>query len=63
MTPTYITQRAVRVAFWDTHPNLLRRPGRQNAQPTNTRIAFCDFVDMLAREGHISEALASRVTL
>jgi hypothetical protein len=26
-------------------------------------VAFCDYVDMLARDGVISEALAQRVTL
>ena len=56
---------AVRAAFWQAHPELeaTRRPGRQNKQDCDTRCAFVDFVDMLARSGEISEKLAGRVTL
>lgn len=30
---------------------------------TDTRVAFCDFLDSLARNGEVSEALAQRATL
>lgn len=65
------TEAAVCAAFWREYPHLARRwkngpagPSRpQNAQPTDTRVAFVDFVDHLTRSGQISEALAARVTL
>lgn len=53
----------VREAFWNDHPNAERRPGRQNNQAADTRMAFVDYVEMLARSGIISEALAQKVTL
>lgn len=67
---TYTTQKQVRAAFWDAHPAhalMAVRSGRpskrQNDQPVETRIAFIDFVDMLACNGHVSDSLAQRVTL
>ena len=64
------TQKQVRAAFWAAHPSFDHqaraagiRSKRQNEQHTDTRCAFVDFVDMLARDGQISEALAGRVTL
>ena len=60
-------QTQVRDAFWNTFcvegkPREYRGKS-QNDLPTDVRVAFVDFVDHLAREGTISEALASRVTL
>lgn len=63
MKPEITTIAAVRAAFWDAHPELERRPGRQNAQSCDTRCAFVDFVNGLARAGEITEKLAGRVTL
>ncbi len=69
---TYTTQNEVRAAFWAAHPRAQRRyvNGKtrpviapQNEQPTDTRVAFCEFVDSLQRNGEITEALASRATL
>lgn len=64
------TQSQVRAAFWadlyEMNPDLYRRrkPGkRQNDQVTDIRVSWVDYVDMLARGGEISEALAGRVTL
>jgi hypothetical protein len=59
----WTTQAQVRAAFWRSHPHLERKPGDQNKQVTDTRVAFVDFVDALARMGAISESLAGRVTL
>ena len=73
MTYTYTNQKQVREAFWRECSNL---PGL-NITPrrirnyagtglmhnTDTRCTFVDFVDALARNGDISEALANRVTL
>lgn len=39
------------------------RPATQNEYPTDTRVAWCDFVDHMERDRQISEALASRATL
>lgn len=62
---TYTTQTQVRAAFWRTHHECarLRRPGPQNAQLVGVRTAWCEYVDMLARDGQISESLAQKVTL
>ena len=57
------TQQQIRRQFWLDHPDVLRKPGRQNDQVTDTRMAFVDYVDHLQRSGVISEALAQRVTL
>lgn len=60
---TFTTQREVRRAFWESAMNVSRKRGRDGDYLTDTRVRFCDYVDHLAREGHISEALAQRVTL
>lgn len=62
------TQREVRRAFWEQHPTLQRRKitnysGNGKMHVTDTRCAFCDFVDYLSRDGQISQELAQRVTL
>ena len=64
---TYTTQRQVASAFWLVF-FVEGRPRRfygksQNELPADVRMAFCDFVETLARDGQISEALAQRVTL
>ena len=69
---TYTNQAQIRAAFWRDHPRAQRRLvngalwpvlAPQNQQPVDTRCAFIDYVDVLARSGEISEALARRVTL
>ncbi len=58
------TEPQVRSAFWAAHPEHHRIRGyRQNDYPADVRLAFVDYVDHLAREGAISDALAQRVTL
>ena len=65
------TQKQVREAFWAelhaqrANPEQPERivHQRQNDLPTDVRVAFVDFVDRLARDGEITEALARRVTL
>lgn len=64
------TQFQIRAAFWrdlnESMPDVFatRRPGKsQNSQPVDVRVAFVDYVDMLARCGEISQTLAARVTL
>jgi len=63
-------QKQVRAAFWEAHPSFdhqAREAGirskRQNEHCATVRCAFVDFVDMLHRDGQISDALANRVTL
>lgn len=58
------TQQALRDAFWESNPELQRHGGQtQNQYPTDTRVAWVDFVEYLQRDGQISEALAQRATL
>lgn len=59
------TQNEVRAAFWAQLPQAsgYYKSKRQNEQPTDVRVAFCDYVDNLARNGEISDKLAQRVTL
>ena len=56
----------VRKAFWVEHPEFksyFRVNKRQNDYITDIRVTFVDWVDMLERNGEISEKLARRVTL
>ncbi len=62
----YTTITQVRAAFWQGNEHLrskYRARKRQNDYETDIRCEFVDFVDMLEKNGHISEALASKVTL
>ena len=71
MPTTYAirNQTELRTDFWEQHPHLVCRlnsrgnPKRQNEQPCDTRAAFVDYVDQLARSGSISEKLAQSATL
>ncbi len=61
---TITTQEGVRTAFWRGFPKGARRHGwTQNDYDATIRSEWVEFVDMMARDGHISEALAQRVTL
>lgn len=62
------TEDEVRKSFWQQHPRLSRKriadySGRGTMFTTDTRVAFSDFVDMLHRDGQISDELAHNVTL
>jgi hypothetical protein len=63
MTYTYTTQAQVRAAFWQGWPQGFQRGKKHNEYIATIRVEFVDFVDMLQKDGHISEALAQRVTL
>lgn len=71
MTYTYTTQAQVRAAFWNDHQciagiskrKIRNYSGNGTMYNTDTRCAFVDYVDMLSKNGDISESLASRVTL
>ena len=65
---TYTTQKQIRAAFWEAYPDLPRRKitnyaGTGKMHQTDTRCAFCDFVDALNKDGQISDKLANRATL
>lgn len=58
------TQKELRAEFWRANPELKHIPGKtQNEYPTDVRVAWCDFVEHMYRDGQISEALAYRATL
>ena len=58
------TQAQPRKEFWKEHPTLKRVPGKtQNQYPTDTRVAWCDFVENMRRSQMISEKLAIKATL
>jgi hypothetical protein len=60
MTHTYTTEGAIRRAFWQGNAQLrsqFKRGKAQNDYNATIRSEWVEFVDMLARDGHISEAL------
>lgn len=64
------TQRELRKRFWQDHPDYAfqsREAGiiskRQNEHCATVRCAFVDWLDMMHRNGEISDALANRATL
>lgn len=71
----YTTQRQVRKAFWDawregqfgglsvTPLRITNYSGNGKMHNTDTRCAFCDFVDFLSKSGQLADGLADRVTL
>lgn len=65
----FTTQNQIRKSFWELHPELDRkRINKTRLNPngeyvTDTRVAFCDYIEHLARSGAISDALANRATL
>ena len=62
----FTSQAVLRRQFWLDHPSLrpqYRSAKRQNEYPTDTRMAWCDYVEAMARDGNISDALAGRATL
>lgn len=61
-------QRELRKAFWEQHPNLQRRKitnysGNGTMHVTDTRCAWCDWIDALSKDNIISQELAQRATL
>lgn len=62
----YTTQKQIRKAFWESHPEASKKFRVYSEHITylcDTRCAFVDYIDNLARDGVISESLASRATL
>lgn len=68
MAHTYTTQKELRAAFWQAHPAADRRMIKNHAGTgrmycTDTRVAWCDWLAALQKDGAISEGLADRATL
>jgi len=59
----FTTQSQVRKAFWQGWPEGFKRGKLHNEYSATIRSEFCEFVGCLQKNGHISEALAERVTL
>jgi len=71
----YTTQKQVRQAFWYAHKSgqfegmnvtpkrITNYSGNGKMHNTDTRCAFCDFVDGLSRNGELADGLVERVTL
>jgi hypothetical protein len=69
-TENMTTQKQIRAAFWGAHPeheaHALKwgiKTAPHNRHNADTRMAWVDFVDQLAKAGEISENLAFRATL
>ena len=61
-------QKELRAAFWRDNPQLSRRriksyDGKGRMYPTDTRVAFVEWLDAQARDGTVSQELAQRATL
>ena len=64
-------QKNLRLAFWQAHednPRITRRrvtnySGNGKMHNTDTRCAWCDWIDAMSKDGTISQELASRATL
>ena len=66
MTYTYTNQKQIRAAFREQFPHLdFSRHSKNESYRycADTRMAFCDFIESLARNNEISDALAHRATL
>ena len=64
------TQKQIRASFWQSHPHLEFealmwgiKTARHNRHNVETRMAFVDYVDLLAKAGEITEKLAFRAIL
>jgi hypothetical protein len=62
------TQRELRRMFWAQHPALQRKKitnysGNGTMYVTDTRCAWCDWIDSLSKDGAISQELAGRAEL
>lgn len=57
------TQRDLRRAFREAHPGMNYKRYRDGSYCTDTRSAWADWIDSLARDGIITEQLAQRASL
>ena len=64
----YTTQKEINKEFWNSYPDcdskkITSYDGKYKMYKTDTRVAFCDFVDSLSRNGLISAEMVAKVTL
>lgn len=62
------TQKELRKLFWQEHEGLPRKKitdyaGTGKMYPTDTRVAWCDWLDAMQKNNQISQELAERATL
>jgi hypothetical protein len=62
-TNEQITIPELRKSFWHGMPQGFRRGWKQNQYNATIRSEWVVFVDMMARDGHISESTAQNATL
>jgi hypothetical protein len=70
-TKTMTTQKQIRARFWRDHKGIAGISRKQitdysgdgKMHNTDTRTAFVDWIDALAKNGEISEQLADKATL
>ncbi len=60
--------RELRKLFWSEHPRLQRKKipnysGNGTMHVTDTRCAWCNWLDAMSKNGEISQELAQRATL
>lgn len=63
---TKLTLAQLRSNFWQDHPELAsqyRRGKRQNEYPTDTRVAWCDYIEAARSNGDITDRLVNSATL
>lgn len=61
-----MTLNQLRASFWDAYPcfaDHYRKTWRQNQYNATIRTCWVDYVDSMARDGQITESMASRATL
>lgn len=68
MKPRITTLKQLRKEFWQTFPNVPKRKitnysGNGKMWPTDTRCTFVDWLDMLSKDGDITQDFAQRATL
>lgn len=60
------TLKQIRSSFWENYPHFkseYRTRKKQNEYSTDIRTSFCDYVDMLRKDGIITESKANKATL
>lgn len=68
MKPRITNLKQLRKEFWETFPNVPKKritaySGHGKMWPTDTRCAFVDWLDMLSKNGEVTQAFAERAKL
>lgn len=62
-TEIKLSEGALRKAFWQGMPAGFKRGWKQNQYSATIRSEWVEFVDMMAKDGHITESTAQNATL